>query len=414
MINIYIIPTDKLNKGYILGKCIKELSDVKIGQFVKTHYLMFDKEYFKPQNIYITNSEEIKEGWHFNTSKAINKAVFIKNEDVKGLKAIYGEKLTHLEKIILTTDQDLINDGVQAIDDEFLGFIVKNPSCEEVEVIYGLFNPMGRKVSSEKVSENHSQCIWKYKIILHKEEVKELIDTENQEDLIIEVRKKDLVTLYDFAYKLAKKISDKTVNELKEIDLLFNSKDVLTRLMGTNEKPKQEYEYIGECNGNNGNGCFMDSSGHDCGCFIKKPKQDKIMERFIANAKQQGTLKEKLAKIVSKEPSKFWSESDERTRIREEQKQLLINIMKSDEKLGMYEETAEEYFLSCIKNMLQYNNDALAIRFMEKYYHAKKEKDKEFYSDEEVLEILNNFSINSYSPVEKNEILIWFNKIKKK
>jgi hypothetical protein len=36
------------------------------------------------------------------------------------------------------------------------------------------------------------------------------------------------------------------------------------------------------------------------------------------------------------------------------------------------------------------------------------------YSDEEVLELLNNFSINSYSPVEKNQILIWFNKIKKK
>ena len=26
-------------------------------------------------------------------------------------------------------------------------------------------------------------------------------------------------------------------------------------------------ELIGECKGNNGNGCFMDSCGHDCGCF---------------------------------------------------------------------------------------------------------------------------------------------------
>jgi hypothetical protein len=38
------------------------------------------------------------------------------------------------KKIILTTDQDLITDGVQAIDDEFLEWFVKNPSCEEVEV----------------------------------------------------------------------------------------------------------------------------------------------------------------------------------------------------------------------------------------------------------------------------------------
>ncbi len=39
------------------------------------------------------------------------------------------------KKIILTTDQDLIKDGVQAIDDEFLEWFVKNPSCEYVPII---------------------------------------------------------------------------------------------------------------------------------------------------------------------------------------------------------------------------------------------------------------------------------------
>jgi hypothetical protein len=34
-----------------------------------------------------------------------------------------------------------------------------------------------------------------------------------------------------------------------------------------------EYEYIGECKGNDGNGCFMDSPGHDCGCFVKIVKK---------------------------------------------------------------------------------------------------------------------------------------------
>jgi hypothetical protein len=36
--------------------------------------------------------------------------------------------------IILTTNKLLIKDGVQAIDDEFLEWFVKNPSCEEIEV----------------------------------------------------------------------------------------------------------------------------------------------------------------------------------------------------------------------------------------------------------------------------------------
>jgi len=33
-------------------------------------------------------------------------------------------------------------------------------------------------------------------------------------------------------------------------------------------------EYVGKCNGNNNNGCFLDSSGHNCGCFNKQPKID--------------------------------------------------------------------------------------------------------------------------------------------
>lgn len=35
-----------------------------------------------------------------------------------------------------------------------------------------------------------------------------------------------------------------------------------------------EKEYIGECNGNNDDGCFMNSCGHDCGCFELKYKLD--------------------------------------------------------------------------------------------------------------------------------------------
>ena len=41
------------------------------------------------------------------------------------------------KKIILTTDQELIEEGIQAIDDEFLEWFVKNPSCEFVEVKKG-------------------------------------------------------------------------------------------------------------------------------------------------------------------------------------------------------------------------------------------------------------------------------------
>ena len=76
-------------------------------------------------NIYITSDEEIKEGvdqWYLD--KVLNK-------HYNSGGAQYSSKQ---DVIILTTDQDLIKDGVQKIDDEFLEWFVENPSCEEVKV----------------------------------------------------------------------------------------------------------------------------------------------------------------------------------------------------------------------------------------------------------------------------------------
>ena len=77
------------------------------------------------QNIYITKFEEIKEGvdqWYLDK---------VLNEPYNSGGAQYASKQ---EVIILTTDIELIKDGVQAIPDEFLDWFVKNPNCEEVEV----------------------------------------------------------------------------------------------------------------------------------------------------------------------------------------------------------------------------------------------------------------------------------------
>jgi hypothetical protein len=121
MKNIHVIPTDKPSSGYILGKCIKKLSDVKIGQLVRTHYMMFSNEYFQPQNIYITSDEEIKyDNYYLGEDGLIYCLVTTVNSNGK--------------KIIITSDEDLIKDGVQAIDDEFLEWFVAHPSCEGVEV----------------------------------------------------------------------------------------------------------------------------------------------------------------------------------------------------------------------------------------------------------------------------------------
>ena len=77
-------------------------------------------------------------------------------------------------------------------------------------------------------------------------------------------------------------------------------------------------------------------------------------------------------------------------------------------------ETLEEYFLANIKNVLQFGNDAQAIRFMEKYFEAKQERS---YSEEEMRECyefaIENVQLgrNGYEWVTFDE---WFEQFKKK
>jgi hypothetical protein len=118
MKNIHLLPTEKPSRLWI--------NNLLQGK------LELSKEVLKgsntAQHIYITSDEEIKLGdWYFNnTGSAIEK---LNNRLPSG-----GY---FCKKIILTTDQDLIKDGVQAIDNKFLEWFVKNPGCESVELKKG-------------------------------------------------------------------------------------------------------------------------------------------------------------------------------------------------------------------------------------------------------------------------------------
>jgi hypothetical protein len=125
MKNIHLIPTDKPSRLTIRLKTNELMYSYK--EFVNQK--CEDVSLNQNQNIYITSDEEIKEGdWCLSK---LNKAVR------------FGKNFTTwlYKKIILTTDPDLIAEGVQSIDDEFLEWFVKNPSCERVEVTYGVLKP---------------------------------------------------------------------------------------------------------------------------------------------------------------------------------------------------------------------------------------------------------------------------------
>jgi hypothetical protein len=155
MKNIHILPTDKpsrlirffTNKYYLC----KEILPIQ------------DEERY--MNIYITSDEEIKDGdWMIRGNE----------QPTLVTPNFFWDFGVRYYKIILTTDQDLIKDGVQAISDEFLEWFVKNPSCEKVKVA-----DYGNVLFDDKIFHV-------YKIIIPQEEPK-----QKQKESLIEIMRGD-------------------------------------------------------------------------------------------------------------------------------------------------------------------------------------------------------------------------------
>ncbi len=165
MKNIHVLPTkglSRLVKGETTGRLL--LHDI--------YGTSTDRN--ETQNIYITSDEEIKEGdWVY--SEARNTLFKIKSKATTsvGTLLIEDDVIMPLEineidckKIILATDVDLIKDGVQAIDDEFLEWFVKNPGCEEVIINFERYEKGVGLITSDWRTSNADY----YKIIIPKEE----------------------------------------------------------------------------------------------------------------------------------------------------------------------------------------------------------------------------------------------------
>ena len=162
MKNLHVITTDKPSRLYFVKNKLK-LSPLKFTNDKEVGWLT--------HNLYITSDEEIKEGeYSLYLPFGVGKNIVIDGElcfhiEAKDGKGSFTQRtyqtLDRNKKIILTTDQDL--DGVQAIDDDFLEWFVKNPSCEEIETMFACrgFNGIIPNLIS----------IGEYKIIIPKEEL---------------------------------------------------------------------------------------------------------------------------------------------------------------------------------------------------------------------------------------------------
>lgn len=169
MKNIHLLPTEKRSRLYIYNG--------KLG-FAKG--FQYGTDTILNQHIYITSDVEIKEGFvlHLYTNRILevgvitesngNKSFREKNYHINGIEVL----ICDCKKIILTTDQDLIKDGVQEIDDEFLEWFVKNPSCDEIEVNW-VKTPDGIFYHKDNIPYG---C---YKIITPKEKMQTVTELES-------------------------------------------------------------------------------------------------------------------------------------------------------------------------------------------------------------------------------------------
>ncbi len=112
MKNVFVLPTDKPSRLYLdRGKLW--IDNLVYGSNNQHIYITSDEKFVIDE--YITDGIEVIKA----TPKLVDGQGLLNRRDWK--------------KIILTTDQDL--DGVQVIDDKFLEWFVKNPSCESVEIV---------------------------------------------------------------------------------------------------------------------------------------------------------------------------------------------------------------------------------------------------------------------------------------
>jgi antirestriction protein len=169
MKNIHLLPTDKPSrlhlwadeKGTRLELCELEYSHTR-----------------NTQHIYITNNDEMKEGDY----GMLGKSIF----SYRQMHRKWG--MAQGQKIILTTDQDLIKDGVQAIDEKFLEWFVNNPSCEEVKIVDDVeCLPMPNIHTHKHI----------YKIIIPKEEPKQ----ETLEEAAERYSKRSSASVFQEAHK---------------------------------------------------------------------------------------------------------------------------------------------------------------------------------------------------------------------
>ncbi len=244
MKNIHILPTDKPSRLHTY--------------FNLPNYLLLSNKalnWKEAKHIYIISDERIERGdWLFDAENEehIYRASDVDLSNIRSLKSWY------CKKIILTTDQDLIKYGVQAINDEFLEWFVKNPSCDSVEILEApklvkmIDNEFYKIIIPKEEDFKHELHVMsKEEVMANRSNAYEFIDFDKQEileELAIQKRNelglKGTIDGFIAGFEIAKErmYSDEEVSE--SVDMLQKCKEYF--LLKTDLKSEERADAIGQ------------------------------------------------------------------------------------------------------------------------------------------------------------------------
>ena len=171
---------------------------------------------------------------------------------------------------------------------------------------------------------------------------------------------------------------------LNEIDMQYPEINLRRKEWMVDKAKEMEKEQMFKCKGNNDNGCFMESPGHDCGCFkrIQQEEPKQLTDLEIAMKLEEIEREDLKQETTGK---KFYESADAVITVSKQLTELEVAIK-------LEEIDREEY------------------QSVKDFSRGAKWQAKRMYSEEEVLQLLLRLQqTESY-----DNLYDWFEQYKKK
>ena len=223
MRNIFLIPTEQ--ESWI---CLKD------GKLVNANdggcMLGYDPPRWLTQHLYITLSEKINVGdWFYvlgYTEGCIQKCFEADEKTINGMfsEDHYGNRVFREQavKVILTTDPNLIENGIQEVPNYFLEWLCNNQTFEYVEV-----DKLKRTIGFDSLDETYFDYVIKIPEVKCYDKNNQLLKegdyVDVQKEGIYQIYKKEDNQLYFKPYGEEEKVSDYFSNDMIKCNIVEHS-----------------------------------------------------------------------------------------------------------------------------------------------------------------------------------------------